>query len=385
VSNLEARPVEVSCGAVEVADEPAWELMQGREVVLGGTRAMGVEARPGEPGVMAVTRTLPNRERRMVGAWCFVDHFGYAERGYSGYAERGYSGYAERGYSGYAERGYSGYAERGYSGYAEPSHSGYAERGYSGNAEPSHSGMRIPPHPHTGLQTVTWLVTGEVMHHDSVGSSQLIRPGQLNLMTAGRAIAHSEVSAAGHPLHGIQLWTALPDASRGVEPHFAHHADLPVVTDGAVTASVLVGTLAGAMSPARTYSPLVGAQVSLRGDATLPLEPDFEYAALLISGSAQVAERDLPGGPLLYLGRGRRDLQLSGEGQLLLIGGEPFEEEIIMWWNFIGRSHEEIVADRDDWMAGRRFGTVVGFDGDPLPAPPMPTTALKPRGRLPRS
>lgn len=327
MSNLEAQPAELSCGAVDIADEPAWELMQGREVALGGTRAMGTEARAGEPGAMVVTRTLPNRERRMVGAWCFVDHFG-------------------------------------------------------GSSDKPGGGMRIPPHPHTGLQTVTWLLSGEVMHHDSLGSAQLIRPGQLNLMTAGRAIAHSEVSSPGASLHGVQLWTALPDASRTVEPHFEHHADLPVATDGAVSICVLMGSLGGAASTARTYSPLVGAQLTLRGEALLPLEPEFEYAALLLAGSVRVAERELPAGPLLYLGRGRRDLRLDGDGQLLLLGGEPFEEEIIMWWNFIGRSHEEIVADRKDWMAGRRFGAVAGFDGEPLPAPPMPTTPLKPRGRL---
>jgi quercetin 2,3-dioxygenase len=245
----------------------------------------------------------------------------------------------------------------------------------------------VPPHPHIGLQTVSWLVTGEVLHRDSLGNNQLIKPGQLNLMTAGHAISHSEETPAEHPpvLHGVQLWTALPDKHRHVAPKFAHHADLPVLTETGVTVTVIMGELGDARSPARIFSPLVGAEAVLAegADTRLPLIPDWEYAALVLSGTVEVDGQALSVGPLLYLGSGRSDLGLRSEasGRVLLIGGEPFDEQIVMWWNFIGRDHDEIVAAREDWMSGQRFGTVRGYSGDPLPAPPMPTTRLKPRGR----
>jgi hypothetical protein len=247
--------------------------------------------------------------------------------------------------------------------------------------------MRVGPHPHTGLQTVTWLVAGEVLHRDSLGTVQEIRPGQLNLMTAGRGIAHSEETPGvhGEVLHGVQLWVALPHADRDMAPAFAHHADLPVVTAGGLTATVLMGTLAGATSPARTHTPLVGAELSLTAEATLPLRPDFEYAALTLDGAPTVDGIPLKPGPLLYLGAGRSSLSLStgSPARLLLLGGEPFEERLVMWWNFVGREHDEIVQMRADWVDGTpRFGTVRGYDGAPLPAPPMPLTRLVPRGRV---
>ncbi|MGC9665859.1 pirin family protein [Planosporangium sp. 12N6] len=299
---------------------PVRELLPGVPVALGGPRGL------------RVTRTLPNRVRRMVGAWCFVDHIG-------------------------------------------PQH-------LTGRP-----GMRVAPHPHTGLQTVTWLVAGEVLHRDSLGNHQLIRPGEVNLMTAGLGISHSEETPARHSpsLHGVQLWTALPDRYRHTDPHFAHHADLPVLRDAGTTVTVVMGEFAGVTSPARTYSPLVGAEVTL-DDASgthLPLVPDFEYAVLTLSGTVVVDNVPLTPGPLLHLGTGRSRLPVRADraGRILLLGGEPFDERIVMWWNFVGRDHDEIVADRTDWMSGRRFGTVHGYDGDPLPAPPMPTTRLMPRGR----
>ena len=278
---------------------------------------------------MPVVRTLPNKHRRMVGAWCFVDH-------------------------------------------------------YQGDVS-----MRVPPHPHTALQTVTWLVRGEVRHRDSLGSDQLIRPGQLNLMTAGRGIAHAEDSTepagSAMPMHGVQLWVALPSAAAGVEPAFAHHADLPSLVDGPVSTKLLAGTVSGVTAPAGTYTALVGAEVSFAAQARteLALEPDFEYAALTLTGEVAVDGQELPYGPLLYLGTGRRRLQLSGSpaAKLLLIGGEPFAEQIVMWWNFIGRSHDEIVAAREDWAAERRFGSV-DYEGARLPAPELPISRLVPKGRV---
>jgi redox-sensitive bicupin YhaK (pirin superfamily) len=333
MSNLETEPHETVCAGRPAAD-PVRELHVGRDVVLGGPRGL------------PVTRTLPGRDRRMVGAWCFLDAYGPADL-------------------------------------------------------TGRTGMLVPPHPHTGLQTVSWLVSGEVLHRDSLGSEQLIRPGQLNLMTAGRAIAHSEETPAEHSrvqhrrvqpsaphspvLQGVQLWVALPEPYRRVEPHFEHHPGLPVYVDGGASVTVLMGEFAGAASPAQTYSPLVGADATLLAgsDARLPLEPGFEYAALALSGRVEVDGLPLTPGPLLYLGSGRSHLAVRAErpARLLLLGGEPFEEEIVMWWNFVARSHEEIVADREDWMAGRRFGTVPGFNGPPLPAPEMPVTRLRPRGR----
>ncbi|MEV4165958.1 pirin family protein [Nonomuraea dietziae] len=276
----------------------------------------------GGPRAMTVTRTLPAVGRRMVGAWCFVDRYG-----------------------------------------------------------PETAAMSVPPHPHTGLQTVTWLLSGEVLHRDSVGSLQQVRPGQLNLMTAGRGISHSEESPEME-LHGVQLWVALPEQARQVAPGFEHHADLPVARGPAYEARVVMGSFGGVSSPATTYTPLVGAEVVVDGVAELPLEPGFEHAVLTLDGSPVVDGDALPVGPLLYLGQGRSSLPVSGRGRLLLIGGAPFEEQIVMWWNFVGRSHEEIEAFRKEWTEGALFGTVTGFDGDPLRAPALPTARLKPRGRV---
>ncbi|WP_405147217.1 pirin family protein [Sphaerisporangium sp. NBC_01403] len=315
MSNLERDPRETLCGGRREAGEgPARDLLTGRDVVLGGPRGM------------KVTRTLPNRDRRMVGAWCFVDHYG-----------------------------------------------------------PEPATMRVPPHPHTGLQTVSWLLEGEVLHRDSLGSEQLISPGQLNLMTAGRAISHSEESPGETVLHGVQLWVALPDASRNDAPSFEHHPVLPVLDLPGVAVTVIAGELGGLTSPARVHTPLAGAEMAFDDQArvTLPVRPDFEYAALTLSGGVEADGVDLDPGPLLYLGSGRSELAFRARrpSRVLLLGGEPFEEEIVMWWNFVGRSHEEIERFRKEWSEGAEFGTVDGFDGAPLPAPALPATPLKPRGR----
>jgi quercetin 2,3-dioxygenase len=316
VSSFEADP--------EVGPElpVTMELLEGAPVALGGPRGF------------AVTRTLPNRQRRLVGAWCFLDAYGPHDLGDS-------------------------------------------------------PGMRVGPHPHTGLQTVTWLVAGEVLHRDSLGNLQEIRPGQLNLMTAGRGISHAEETPGTHSpvLHGVQLWVALPHADRDMPPAFAHHSDLPVVAFGDVTATVLMGTLADATSPARTHTPLVGAELTLAAgaSATVPLKSDFEYAVLALDGAATVDDATLKPGPLLYLGSGRPSLRLatSSPSKVLLLGGEPFSERLVMWWNFVAREHDEIVQMRLDWESHTpRFGEVHGYDGPPMPAPAMPLTRLVPRGRV---
>ena len=302
----------------DVTAEPDSVLLPGHDVPLGR--------------YTTVRRLLPQRTRRMVGAWCFVDHFGPED--------------------------------------------------VSGRP-----GMQVPPHPHTGLQTVTWLAAGEIVHRDSLGSDQRIRPGQLNLMTSGHGIAHSEMSPADHPagMHGVQLWVALPEGARHGEPRFEHHAALPVRTVGDASLTVLVGGHGGVRSDARVHSPLLAVEVLLEGagSARLPLEPGFEHGVLAMSGSAVVAGSAVSPGALLHLAPGRPELALSCDGpaRLLLLGGAPFEEGLVMWWNFVGRTHEEIVAAREDWAAGRRFGTVATCEHPPLQAPPLPNARLKVRDR----
>jgi redox-sensitive bicupin YhaK (pirin superfamily) len=326
VSNLEQRPAETRCGAAVVPHPRSGRrVLAPREVPLGGPRAM------------LVRRTLPHRELRTVGAWCFLDDYGPHEVG-------------------------------------------------AGN------GMRVPPHPHTGLQTVTWLLDGEVRHQDSLGSDQIVRPGELNLMTAGRGISHAETSPAASTgaLRGLQLWVALPSRHRDTAPDFAHHAGLPVVTGDGLAATVLLGSLAGASSAATTFSPIVGAEVSLAPSATvaLPLERDFEHALLALSDDLRVDGHPLDRSSLEYLATGRSEVLLAAGptgDRLLLLGGEPFDEELLMWWNFVARSHDEVVEAREEWMAAvdgasTRFGQVSSYDGAALPAPVLPATRLRPRG-----
>jgi quercetin 2,3-dioxygenase len=320
MSNLEADPQETLCGGTAtVIAAPTSVMLPGHDVPIGK--------------YTVVRRLLPHRERRMVGAWCFADHFGPEEIG-------------------------------------------------------SGPGMQVPPHPHTGLQTVTWLLDGEVLHRDSLGSLQTIVPGQLNLMTSGHGIAHSEESPPDHSpgMHGLQLWVALPDGARAGAARFEHHATMPVLREEGVTITVVVGELGDLRSPAQVHTPLFGADVALAGgrEAMLPLRPDFEYAAITLTGTAQVGDTPLEPGALLYLGSGHETLTLSAAdgARLFLLGGEPFEEPLVMWWNFVGRTHEDIVAAREEWMAAAaRFGEVRGYAGERLPAPTMPTTRLKSRDR----
>lgn len=319
MSNLDERPAATVCGGrADVSAAPVRDLLPGRTVQLGESTR--------------VRRLLPSLGRRMVGAWCFIDHYGPDDIA------------------------------------DEP-------------------GMQVPPHPHMGLQTVSWLHDGEVLHRDSLGSLQTVRPRELGLMTSGRAIAHSEESPRDHArvLHGAQLWVGLPDAHRHRAPAFEHHPVLPEVTGGGLHATVILGDLDGAASPGTTHTPLVGADLTLAAgaDTRLPLRPDFEYAALAMSGEAHVDGVPLTPGSLLYLGAGRTALPLRADApaSLMLLGGEPFDERIVMWWNFIGRTSADIAQAREDWTTGTRFGQVHGYAGPRLPAPTLPPTPLKPRGR----
>jgi quercetin 2,3-dioxygenase len=238
------------------------------------------------------------------------------------------------------------------------------------------AGMRVPPHPHIGLQTVTWLLSGNVLHRDSLGSEQMIRPGQLNLMTAGRGIAHSEESPAEHDpqLHGVQLWVALPDAFRHTEPTFAHHADLPTAGIGGFEVTVFAGSLAGAQSPAAMFSEIVGAELAAARDASadIPLVPAHEHVVFVASGSAVVAGTNLHPGQLIHLDTGRERVAVAAPAgtRLILLGGVPLGETLLMWWNLVARTPDEIAAAAADWRAGR-FAPVADYDGPPLPAPPL--------------
>jgi hypothetical protein len=248
--------------------------------------------------------------------------------------------------------------------------------------------MDVPPHPHAGLQTVSWLFSGEVEHRDSAGVHALVRPGELNLMTAGAGICHSEVSIESNAvLHGVQLWVALPDSDRDTGRDFGHYVPTQVFLPGAV-ARVFLGELAGHRSPVHTFTPLLGAQIDLDVNAGLDIDvdPAFEHGVLCDVGPVEMAEITLAVADLGYQGAGNSSLRLRNVGdrpaRVLLLGGTPFTEQLVMWWNFVGRSHDDIAGYRQQWEdADDRFGAVHGYQGSVtrLPAPPLPTTRLLPR------
>ncbi|MEN9608503.1 MAG: hypothetical protein RLZZ06_434, partial [Actinomycetota bacterium] len=208
----------------------------------------------------------------------------------------------------------------------------------------------------------------------------VLEPGQLNLMTAGRGISHSEISLVGSDsLHAAQLWLALPDSARKTDPYFEHHGELPKLTFGESTATVFIGSLGEATSPATIYSPLVGAELKVSGKLDLPLNPAFEHGVLLLSGSLSVNGQALAVDELAYLSVGE-PASLEGNGVALLLGGEPFTEHIVMWWNFIGRSHAEIVAWREAWNAqGSDWPSFEDKVGGWIPAPELPNVTLQAR------
>ncbi|MCX5181580.1 bifunctional pirin family protein/GNAT family N-acetyltransferase [Streptomyces sp. NBC_00268] len=300
------------------------DVLSPRDVPLGGPRAM------------TVRRTLPQRARSLIGAWCFADHYGPDD---------------------------------------------IAETG----------GMEVAPHPHTGLQTVSWLFSGEIEHRDSLGSHAYVRPGELNLMTGGHGISHSEVSTPRTTmLHGVQLWVALPEEHRHAERNFQHHVPEPLRIDGAEI-RVFLGSLAGQESPVATFTPLLGAEIVLepRATVTFAVDPGFEHGLLVDHGDVRMADTLLRPAELGYAQPGATALTLTNESdgpaRTVLLGGTPFEEQIVMWWNFIGRSHEDIVRAREDWAnASDRFGAVEGYPGDRLPAPVLPNAVITPRGNPPR-
>lgn len=379
MSNVEAHPAQVLCRGEglpgprsECAGGAEVELIEAREVPLGGPRAM------------TVRRTLPQRQRSLIGAWCFFDHYGPDDVAATG-------------------------------------------------------GMDVAPHPHTGLQTVSWLFDGAIAHIDSGGGRGTVLPGEINLMTAGTGICHSETSTQDtQTLHGVQLWLALPDAVRGTLGRaFEHFEPEPVplarasagdsdtgssdagASDGgapgagdsdravdgspAGEALVFIGSLLGRTSPISVYSPLVGAQLRLEPGAVVDLavDPSFEHGLLLDSGAVALEGVEIPRAGLAYTGVGSQSLRIANLGEepalLVLIGGQPFGEEIVMWWNFVGRDSQEIARYRAEWEAhGERFGEVDGYVGHlgpgrskdglaRLPAPALPDVELRPRRNPPPS
>lgn len=276
---------------------------------------------------MEVRRALPTRQQRMVGGWCFLDHLGPVQ---------------------------------------------FA----------SGDGMHVGAHPHIGLQTFTWLIEGEVLHRDSLGNEQIIYPGQVNLMTAGRGIVHTEDSLVpGQRLHAAQLWIALPPGAQDCAPSFAHYPDLPRWQENGARMTLLAGSHAGRTAPARVYSPLLGLDI-VSGAATridLELNLDFEYGLLPLSGEVAL---DTPldnatfkADEFAYLGRGLSQLRLnlSAGAKVLFLGGKPFEQPVLMWWNFVAFTKTSIAAAQRQWESGdSRFGPVGDGSARRLMPPPLP-------------
>jgi quercetin 2,3-dioxygenase len=277
---------------------------------------------------LRVRRALPARERRMVGAWCFLDHAG-------------------------------------------PHDYGPGE------------GLSVGPHPHIGLQTFTWMIEGEVLHRDSLGYQQVIRPGQVNLMTAGRGIAHAEeaASSAAGRIHAAQLWIALPEHERQREPAFQHCPRLPRMDAGGFAITVLAGSAFGQTAAPQVYTPLIGLDLAASSAArtTVPLHAGFEHAALCLTGAVTVAGEPIEPGTLLYLGLGRDRVEVAADAaaRLLIVGGEPFGEDVLLWWNFVGRTRQDVELATADWNARRRFGEVPGTALPRLAAPDLAGLGLR--------
>ncbi|TDX29837.1 hypothetical protein DFO67_10675 [Modicisalibacter xianhensis] len=293
-------------------------------VIDGKRQIQHIPPRTADVGGIPVNRVLPSRHRRLVGAWCFLDHAGPAI--------------------------------------------------FKGDAK----GLQVGPHPHIGLQTFTWMIEGEVLHRDSLGHEQVIRPGQVNLMTAGRGISHTEESVPGEThLHAAQLWIALPESDRQTAPRFDHYPSLPTWEDQNAVFTLLTGEFSGHRAPTLAYSPLVGLDIASReaSNVTLTLREDFEYGVLPLEGELDIDGDRFAPNEMAYLGRGRTavTVNLPAGGRAILVGGEPLGEEIWIWWNFVGHSKAEIIEAQHDWEKGSdRFGTVKGYDGERLMPPPLP-------------
>lgn len=269
-----------------------------------------------------IKRALPSRKKRMIGAWCFLDHAGPVDF-------------------------------------------------MAGD------GLDVGPHPHIGLQTFTWMIEGTILHTDSLGHKQLIRPKQVNLMTAGQGISHTEVAPDTETkMHTAQLWIALPDEKRHMLPKFEHYPTLPSVEENGIVTTVLVGEFADLCSPVQVYTPLIGLDLEAKqsGEIVVPLNPKFEYAMLVLNQTATIEGHLLTDDNMLVLDLGQTacTIQMQQGSRLLIIGGEPFESEILLWWNLVARTQEEIVEARQQWLEhDKRFGDIPDYKGKRLEAPEL--------------
>ena len=270
-----------------------------------------------------IKRALPSRQKRMIGAWCFLDHAGPV-------------------------------------------------------VFPQGDGLDVGPHPHIGLQTFTWMIEGTMMHTDSIGSKQLIRPKQVNLMTAGHGISHTEVAPDSEThMHAAQLWIALPDDKINMPPQFDHYPELPVVEQDNIEFTVLVGEFLQTKSPVKVHSELLGVDLTAKESTTtrIQLNPKYEYGFLALEGTATIHGHELDDNNLVVLEPGLTEIevQLHAGSRLLLLGGEPFESPILLWWNFVGRIQDELELAREQWVnQDERFGTIPDYDGPRLEAPVFP-------------
>ncbi len=282
-------------------------------------------------GAFKVRRTLPAQSRTMVGPFIFVDQFGPAR------------------------------------------------------LAPG-EGMDVRPHPHINLATVTYLFDGAIRHRDSIGSDQVIEPGAVNLMTAGRGIVHSERSpderrAEGPGFYGMQTWLALPDAKEEIDPAFEHvgTAGLPLIEGDGVTARVLMGSLWGKRSAVTCHAETIYADLMLSPGASLPIDPEADERAILVTGG----EASLDGGALdlftLYvLAPGAAMTLRSASGaRAMLLGGEAFASPRHVWWNFVSSSRERINQAKADWQE-RRFPLIPGDEEEFIPIPAVPKTVSYP-------
>ncbi len=273
-------------------------------------------------GELQIWRALPARGRRLIGPWCFLDRYG--------------------------------------------------PMSFS-DGKP----MDVAPHPHIGLQTVSWLLEGEVVHHDSIGGEGVVRPGGVNVMTAGSGIAHAEETPRTNVgrLNGLQLWVALPDAHRHIAPSFQPLREVPKLELRGGVAQVFMGAMENAVSPADSFSDGIGVDVAVhRGETlTLPARADREHGVMLLDGDASLDGQSLALNTMVYLGTDRSELALrsAAGARVLVLGGVPFAEPVLMWWNFVARTPEEIAIARAEWEDGDRFGTVPHYDGPRLHAPSL--------------
>lgn len=270
-----------------------------------------------------IKRALPSRHKRMIGAWCFLDHAGPV-------------------------------------------------------SFPQGDGLDVGPHPHIGLQTFTWMIEGTLMHTDSIGSKQLIRPKQVNLMTAGQGISHTEVAPEQEThMHAAQLWIALPDAKRNMPSRFDHYPELPVVSRDGVEFTVLVGEFLETRSPVEVHSPLLAVDLTAAETVRtrLQLNPAFEYGFMALEGTAHINQHELNEDNMVVLEPGLQDIEieLHQGARVLLLGGEPFESAILLWWNFVGRTQDELSEAREQWVnQDSRFGSIPDYNGPRLEAPALP-------------